>query len=184
MKLIKEVDIINDKKAVVWLNVVAIFLVVLFWFLFKAAALLINPPAVHGTSGHGLAVSLIILFVLVIVHEGIHGLFFKVFNPKGTVSFGFKNGMAYATSPGSFYPKAKFAIIAGAPFIIISSGLLVVLAAGILSPPQFTAIAAVHASGCVGDFYWLFLISKSPKGALVEDTDKGINIYVSDAHSL
>ena len=67
-------------------------------------------------------------FILIIIHELIHGAFFKLFDPKGKVKFGFKNGVAYATSPHSFYSKGKFAIILLAPFLGISVGLFLLSA--------------------------------------------------------
>lgn len=178
MKLIKEVDIINNKKAVVLLNLAAIPLVFLFGYLFQAIAFANKSiPTSLEIKVSTLFAIVIILFLSIILHELIHALFFKIFNWSGNVKFGFKKGMAYATSPQSYYTKNKFSIITISPFVIITILLYFLLTLQILSPYQFILLASIHAAGCIGDFYWIFLIIKSPKGSLIEDTEKGINFY-------
>ena len=122
----------------------------------------------------------VIFFILIVIHELIHGLFFKVFNPEGKVQFGFKNGMAYAASPNSYYPKSRFIIICLAPFILITTVLVVLLSLGLISTSSFIFYASIHASACVGDFYWVFLLSRFKGEILVEDTEEGMNVYSKD----
>jgi len=64
-----------------------------------------------------------------------------------------------------------------APFLGISVGLFLLYLFGWLTASLFTLIATAHASSCVGDFYFLYLIAKAPAKSCVEDTEVGLNIY-------
>ena len=55
-----------------------------------------------------------------------------------------------------------------------------VLELNILEPIVFIYLATFHASACVGDFYWIYLIFKAPRKAWVEDTEVGINFYLKE----
>lgn len=85
--------------------------------------------------------------------------------------------MAYATSPGSFYSRRQFMIIAVSPFIIVSLLLIGAFVLNILSLFVFLFLTSIHGSGCIGDFYYVFLLLKAPKGSLIEDTPVGISFY-------
>ncbi|EUJ33789.1 putative zinc metallopeptidase [Listeria floridensis FSL S10-1187] len=120
-----------------------------------------------------------LLFLIFIIHEGIHGIFFKVFGGTNSkVRFGFKNGMLYATSPNSRFSKKQFLCISLAPFVVITIVLTVLLVLGILPRMVFVFLAAIHGGGCVGDFYWTYLLSEEPENIEVEDTESGFNIYI------
>ncbi|QQU17754.1 DUF3267 domain-containing protein [Enterococcus casseliflavus] len=177
MKLLKQINLMDNQKTIKRLNLAAIpsfiFFYVFFTFLTVAGHGATNEPPFFI----GLLILMVAYFILIIIHELIHGAFFKLFDPKGKVKFGFKNGVAYATSPHSFYSKEKFAIILLAPFLGISVGLFLFYLFGWLTASLFTLIAAAHAASCVGDFYFLFLIVRAPVNSCVEDTEVGLNIY-------
>ena len=114
---------------------------------------------------------------LIIFHELIHGIFFKLFNKEGKVKFGFKNGLAYATSPNSFYSRWQFLLILLAPFVLITLILWLLYAYREISPYAFVWLASFHGSACIGDFYFCYLVTKAPAHSYVEDTEQGINFY-------
>lgn len=120
------------------------------------------------------------LFILV-PHELIHGLFFKLFCPKNPVKYGFKwkSLVAYATSPGSLYRRGQVLVISLDPFVLISLGLTICLACNWLNASSYIFLAALHAAACTGDFYYTYLLLvKYRKGSiLVEDTEEGLRIY-------
>lgn len=180
MKLIRELNLFDNKKLILWLNIAAVGLFFFFLWLFFSIAKL------RGTSGSGdfsmmtAIVSLLVFYIMIVIHELIHGLFFKVFNPKGKVKFGFKQGMAYATSPNSFYSKGEFSVIALAPFVIINTTLLVLYFLGMVPVFAFVMLSAIHAGSCVGDFYYILLIIQTPPKAFVEDVEQGINFYIQN----
>ena len=178
VKLIQSIDIMNDKKKIIWLNIASVALVMLFYFLFTLlAGLLPSGKTVAEYPVTRLLVGSALLIVLIVIHELIHGVFFKLFSAEGKVKFGFKNGMAYATSPGSRYSKGKFAWITLAPFVLITLGLMAAYLGGLLFRGEFILLASAHAACCVGDFYWIYLLLRAPREILVEDTEVGINFY-------
>lgn len=189
MTLLKEYNLMKNKKVIFWLNVAAIPL----FFLFSAFFTFI-VSLFFGTNDLGYTLSIdnqasslfsfifffVLFFIIIVLHELIHGMFFKLFNPQGKVRFGFKNGMAYATSPNSYYLKNRFMIICLAPFFFITTGLLLLLSLGLITKFFFVFYASLHASSCVGDFYWVFLLSRYKGNILVEDTENGMTVYSKD----
>lgn len=120
---------------------------------------------------------LLFYLFLLLLHEGIHAIFYQLFAPGGKVSFGFKSGFFYAASPGNFYSRFQMAIIAMAPFLLIS--LLLTAIAVIFRIDSFTyaIFTAVHTAACTGDFYYLWVLIFIPEDAKIEDTAQGIRIY-------
>ncbi|SJN27501.1 hypothetical protein FM115_04070 [Marinilactibacillus psychrotolerans 42ea] len=41
-------------------------------------------------------------------------------------------------------------------------------------------MASLHAAACVGDFYWVFLLSRHLGNILVEDTEQGMTVYLDN----
>lgn len=101
MKLLKQINLMDDKKTIKRLNLAAIPSFIFFYVFFTLFVL-----GGHGSNAEtsfifDLLILMVAYFILIIIHELIHGAFFKLFDPKGKVKFGFKNGVAYATSPHS-----------------------------------------------------------------------------------
>lgn len=116
---------------------------------------------------------MLLFFISLVLHEAIHGLFFKVFGAK-KVTFGFKRGMAYAEASGSYFRAWQFKVIALSPFVGLSL-LYFILAQYI--PISAFLLFALHTSGCVGDFYFIYLLIKFKEIDWIEDTETGINLY-------
>ena len=189
-KKVQSIDLLNNQKLILRLNLASILLMFIFLILFTMIAYGVSLPLIDtvitvvrtgfSQSSYKWLIFLVCQFLLIMLHELIHGLFFKVFHPEGKVSFGFKNGMAYATSPGSLYSKTQYTWIAIAPFLLISILLFACYHQGLISPVFFVLTATLHAAACVGDFYWIYLVFKTPKHTLVEDTDAGISFHFED----
>lgn len=180
MKQIKSLNLLENKKVLFWLNIIGGGLLFLFFPLFSIIASETTKESFHSLDLKQLFQVFILAFFLIIAHEAIHGLFFKVMNPKSQVKFGFKKGMAYATSPGTIYNKWQFIWISLAPFVVITFSLWLALFFNLLNPAAFVYLATFHASACVGDFYWVYLVLGSPKNAWIEDTEVGINFYTKE----
>lgn len=178
MRLVKEFNLIENKKVILWLNIASLPLLVFFAVLFTALALSFGTFEANEFSLWTFLIIGASLLGLIVVHELIHGLFFKLFAPEGKEKFGFKNGMAYATSPHSFYNRPQFSWIVLAPFVLITLGLFLLNRIGWISGFSFVFLASFHAAACVGDFYWIYLVMRAPKNSYIEDTEKGINFYV------
>ncbi|MBC2153152.1 DUF3267 domain-containing protein [Listeria innocua] len=171
-RLVQEINLLENKKLVMNLNIVAIVIVLVLTVLgivFSGGFQITNGLAGVMWLGVGYV-------VVIVIHEAVHGIFFKAFRPESKVKFGFKNGMAYAGSPGAFYSRAQFFIISIAPFIVLT-GLFIFLRFLGVNEAVLYLIFALHTSGCVGDFYYCILLINQPAGIVVEDTDKGISFY-------
>lgn len=101
MKLLKQINLMDDQKTIKRLNLAVIPSFIFFYVFFTLFVL-----GGHGSNAEtsfifDLLILMVAYFILIIIHELIHGAFFKLFDPKGKVKFGFKNGVAYATSPHS-----------------------------------------------------------------------------------
>lgn len=179
--LSKEINLLEDNKLALKLNIHALIALLFFILFFIGTSIWITPINQYSfwdNLGFIRPILFIgVFFLIIVIHELIHGLFMKLFNKKGKVIFGFKNGMAYAASPGSLYSRGQFFWISLSPFTLITTALFLLYYFGGISHSLFISLAAIHASSCIGDFYWGLLIIKATKFSLIEDTDVGIKIY-------
>lgn len=175
LKLLKEVNILHNKKLVVWLNIWSIIIFVLL----MALGLLVLPAVTFELNIIPMLLFLVAMFGMFCIHELIHGMFFKMFSPESKVKYGMKSGMFYAANPGVTYPKLPFVVIILMPFFIISC-LLVMLSLFPINLHALYVLFAIHTAGCVGDFYYIGVLNNrsfSKKQLVIEDTDTGIKIY-------
>lgn len=120
-------------------------------------------------------ITLALLFAVFTIHEGIHGLFFKLFSPGSKVKFGYMSGMLYATAPGEVYSRKQYAIIILMPFIVITAVLLLLMSA--FPHVSYKYLLAIHTGGCAGDFYYVYLMMKYRDLKYAEDTNVGMTLY-------
>lgn len=180
LRLIKRVDILENRRTIIYLNLLTIPLLIVFVFIFKLIVDLTRKLIVETTniSIMNFFAFAIFLIISLIIHELIHGLFFKIFNPQGKLKFGFKSGMLYASSVDSYYSKIQAILILMAPFMILTALYSLVYFLQIVTPFFYISIAALHGSGCIGDFWFTYLLLKSPKNIVMRDTQVGIDIYL------
>lgn len=185
MKLIQEINILESKKLAIVLNLLAIPLWIIFGYVFSWVVVLlsqvVNIKDSHTFSGWDGLWFFLAFMILLVIHELIHGLFFKAYKPENKVKFGikWKQGMAYATSPGSQYNRGQMLVISLAPFVLLSLALTILLALGGINVGMYILLASAHAAGCIGDFYYTYLltIKHRKENILVEDTETGLLIY-------
>lgn len=182
LTLTRQINLLESKRTGWILNLLSVPIAIAFYYVFNKFFQILEDVFELRTEES--IVSFILLgvsfFAIILVHEAIHGLFFKLFNPDGKVKYGFTNGMAYATSPNSLYTKYQFSVIVLAPFVIITTLILLVALSGVVPYSHFIILASFHAGACVGDFYYIYLLIQSPKQTWVEDTEVGINLYLKD----
>ncbi|HEM5208855.1 TPA: DUF3267 domain-containing protein [Streptococcus suis] len=178
-KKLYEVDVRSDKKLAVRLYATTVLLVFPFFWLFGFIASKVELQNV--TNEMQFIEALFVLLMLTIIHEWIHGLFFKIFCPKNPVKYGikWKTGMAYAISPKSLYNRFQTVVIALAPFVLISLGLTASAMFGWIDKGAYQVLATMHAAACIGDFYYTYLLMAKFKKVVVEVavTEKGLIIY-------
>jgi len=96
----------------------------------------------------GLGITVGIIAVVLVVHEGIHGLAFLAFGGRPTFGAGLAGKVLpyfYCTSVGQRFSVAQYLVI--------------------------------HLAGCIGDWFLVFRVLRAPRGSLVEDMKDGLIIY-------
>ena len=189
LQKIKEVNISKNKWIVVALNLLGLALFVLSVLIFsKLAGLLMGlrlgmiPEKVEFTiTFREILFFLLAMVATLVIHELIHGLFFKVFAPDRPVKYGFHWYALSASSPGTKYSKGKFIWIGMAPFVLITVALTFLLWLDVIRIPFYIFLASLHTAGCIGDVYFCILILLTPKGTLIEDRGVGLVFYQTEA---
>ncbi len=185
MEILREINITKDKKLAIWLNVISLPTFFLFFYLFYLLGLKIQHSSIENVT-YTIHLGKLFLFVLAIfavvsIHELIHGFFFKLFKLKSKIKFGinWRLGAAYATCPKVTYDRWQMIVISLAPFIVWSIMLTILFGMNLLSFPAYLGIASLHATGCIGDFYYVYLlgIKYGKQKILAEDTAVGLIIY-------
>ncbi|HFI0695392.1 TPA: DUF3267 domain-containing protein [Streptococcus suis] len=178
-KKLFEVDVRSDKKLAARLYVTTVLLVFPFFWLFGFIAS--KAEFQNVTNELQFIEALFVFILLIILHEWIHGLFFKIFCPENPVKYGikWKTGMAYAISPDSLYNRFQTIVIALAPFVLITLSLTAFAMLGWLDKGAYQILATMHAAACIGDFYYTYLLATKFKEVAVEIavTEKSMVIY-------
>ena len=120
---------------------------------------------------------LLITFVMVFLHEGIHGLFFWLFT-KQKPKFGFKLVYAFAGAPGWYITKWPYLIIGIAPLIVITIigfAVMLILPEGWILP--ILLFITINAGGAAGDIYTVFWLLTKPEDILVHDSGERVKIF-------
>lgn len=179
-------DLKNNRKLLIGLNVVGLGLMVFFiWFFWQVAAWL--RPEMSGNFSFeienigplvwGVVGFLFSMFLVMVLHELAHGLFFWVFTKTRPI-FGFKGAYAYAAAPDWYFPRGAYLVVGLAPLVLISL-------AGILLMPIFPmqimwmllAALVMNASGAVGDLAVCGWLLFKPNTVLINDFGDVIRIY-------
>jgi hypothetical protein len=121
---------------------------------------------------------------MVIIHEGLHGLFFWIYSRK--VNFGVKwktrfGPTPYASSPHSLFTKRQYQMMGIAPQILTA---VLLCSGGAFAHVPIAAIGIMVAAtnlggGCV-DLWAAFEIQRMPKDILVEDTGDGFKVWSNE----
>ena len=186
------IDLINNQRLFIIMNVIGVGLFLLFGWLFKMLFSLTRPDeikAVLSININGIVslsivfvVLLLILVLLVILHEGIHGLFFWIL-VRSKPKFAFKGFYAYAAAPEWYIPKGQYMIIAMAPLLTISiCGIVLVsfIHPSLLLP--LFILLTLNASGSIGDLIVFAWLLGKPEDCLVTDKGERILIYRPDTN--
>ena len=184
----KELNLAKNQKLMIKLSLASLVLFVVSGVLFTWILHLLRADFVGGgakfslvninlvTSSISLLVLLAVLFLMVIFHEGVHGLFFWLFT-GGKVQFGFKGAYAYAAAPDWYLPKNPYLVVSLAPLVIITVlGFITMLYVPSDWILPILLLITLNASGAVGDLYAFFWIVKQPKDVLIQDF--GVRMHV------
>lgn len=171
------------------LNLIGLLLVVVFGWLFSAAAFWLRPneaaAALSFSFGGAdalwtVVVVLLITFVTIVFHEVVHGLGF-LFIGRVRPTFGFRWVYAYAAAPGSYIPRNRYLPIALAPLVVIS---ILIVAMMVLVPARWlTALVlmgVINSAGAVADIWVVWLLLRRPPETLAHDQGDKIGLYVPE----
>lgn len=186
LELVREINLFEEKETMRALVRASLMLALVFLVLVPLLALVFYQIALKSGNEKIIDFPLVFITVLIVlislpVHELVHGLFFKLFAPRGTkIEYGYKNGTIYATAPGVRFSRTRFIIIVLAPFVVLT---LVYIAIGLTWNIPLTAYLcfATHTTGCVGDFFYVREIMADRRISVCEDTDTGVRFYAKTA---
>jgi hypothetical protein len=131
-----------------------------------------------------LLVALSVLAVMVVLHEGLHGLMFWHFTGDRP-TFGFKGLYAYAAAPSWYLPRNQHLVVALAPLIVMTLGgllLVAVMPASAVLP--IIAVVALNAGGAIGDILVVFWLFRVDAAALVQDTGDAMTVFRAEDPAL
>lgn len=185
----KELNLAKNQKLMIKLSLASLVLFVVFgvlftWLLHHLRENFIGGGAEISLVNFNLAalsisllVLLAVLFLMVVLHEGVHGLFFWMFT-GGQVQFGFKGAYAYAAAPDWYIPKKPYLVVSLAPLVIITVlGFITMLFVPYDWILPILLLITLNASGAVGDLYAFFWIVKQPKEVLIQDFGDRMHVY-------
>lgn len=163
----------------VWLNMLGIGLFVVSLVGYVALWLGGDGGAEFTIGLAGFAAFLGITVALLVIHEGIHGLVVRALGYRPQFGAAMAAGVLpvlYCTAPGVRFSRGQFLAVALAP-----AGVLAPLCAvGVVFLPHggwLVLPAAIHLSGCVGDFVMAWVVSRLPHRTLVEDLKDGMAFH-------
>ena len=171
---IGKLDLIQNKRLLILMNIVGLALVAGFGWLFSSSAFWLHPEARRwfwrlsinnwGELWGFMAALLGVMAVVVALHEAAHGLFFWLFT-RSRPKFEFKIIYASASAPGWYLPWRQYLVIGLAPLVLLSLfGILAQWLAPLNWLQVVTLFLVMNASGAVGDlmvFVWLLFQPRS-----------------------
>lgn len=184
-------DLGKNKRALILINLLGLFLMLVFGGLFTYLLVLMRPVFLYQSplsNPFGLKSVILVIFVLLLllavmlavmllVHEAIHGFFFWLFS-KTRPKFAFKGWYACAGLPGWYIPRGKYLITALSSFAVITLMGFLLLA---FLPAKWLFITLVmmiaNASGSVGDLVVVAWLLFQPRGSLAQDRGDSVTLY-------
>lgn len=181
-------DIRRDLRLLLGLNLLGavllvgagwLFLRALFWLrpLDASAALRLEITSL-GAALLASGILLVILALMLVLHEAIHGLFFRLFTGDRPV-FAFHWAYAYAAAPDWFIPRRQYAVIGLAPLVFITLGglaAMLIVPAWLLLPLYI--LLTFNAGGAVGDLWMIGWLLRQPTTCLANDRGDALTLYL------
>jgi hypothetical protein len=179
-------DLSKNKQLALVLNIVGTILLVFFGWFFFSILRFIRPDYVNalnllisdlGDILKVIGVLLAITLVMVLVHEGLHGLVFWLITHHRP-SFGFRGYYAFAAAPGWYIPRNPYLLVGLAPFVLITViglGLMAVVPYGFI--PALLLLISMNAAGAAGDLMVVAWLLGKPAWFLVQDYGDGVCLY-------
>jgi Putative zincin peptidase len=187
--LLGTLDLSKNMRAMIIMNIIGTLLFFFFAWVFIGLTAILRPGApamlsVVEVGGLSDLVSILIVLllaqaVMIVLHEGVHGLFFWLFTRARPV-YAFKGLYAYAALPGWFIPRNPYLVTCLAPLVLISLlGILLLMVAPVnwLMPVIF--VLTLNAAGATGDMAVAGWLLSTPTSSFAQDHGDAFSIYVS-----
>ena len=117
------------------------------------------------------------LVLLVILHEGVHGICFRVITGKKP-KFALGPGYAYAAAPDVYITKKPYLVTALSPLVVLTFiGLLLIpiIPENLLF--HVTLITVMNIAGAVGDLWVAWGVIRKREPLLIQDSGDKVVIY-------
>ncbi len=182
-------DLSRDRRKLVQLNLIAIGLLLASGWLFGVLMSAIRPAdsaqLAFPISGLADALGILLLMLLVtgvmlVLHEGLHGLFFWRYTGERPL-FAMRLSYAFAAAPRWYIPKRKYLVVALAPLVGIT---LLALGAAFLVPAGWLRglwmLLVLNTSGAVGDMAVVAWLLRQPESCLARDQGDAVTLYLPE----
>lgn len=167
----------DAREGALW-TLVSLVLVVFGLVIFSVPLFLRARPADIELAPRDVAVIAVLTAVLVVLHEGIHGVVMRWFGarPYFGIAMAAKVVPAlYTTAPGHRFSRVQYLAVSVAPAIVISA---VGFAVSFTPAGPFLFVPlALHLGGCSGDAAATWQVLRQPPGTVYEDLRDGIRFH-------
>ena len=175
-----EINLNKNRRLAIALNLIAVPIAALSFFLLLIFAGFVRPSLINTTSTITVGVWVVVLGLMVLlftIHELIHGFFFWLFTRSRPI-FAIRLFYAYAGAPDWYIPTRQFMIVALGPLVIIGVvGMLLML----LVPESWVVLIAImvalNSGGSIGDLLVFTRLLKLSPTSLANDTGDVMSFY-------
>lgn len=123
--------------------------------------------------------------LMLVVHELLHGVGFRLFGARVRYGFAPRKGVAFAAADDHYLTRNAYLIVALLPLVGITllTLTLLPLTAGV-TRVLVALIGAFNIGGAVGDLWFTWVCLRSPRTLLVRDFGEGADLYLQDSTTL
>ena len=126
-----------------------------------------------------LGVAMVAMIAYFVLHELVHGLFFRIFGGK-RVKYGFTGLYAYAGCE-AYFPRIPYLIIGLSPVVLW--GAVIGVVQYFVPVSWFWVvylIQIINVSGAAGDIFVTYKLLRYPPSVLVQDTGVSMTVYAPE----
>lgn len=173
----------TEKNTLIWLNIMSIPPMLIAFAGMHAWITQVrlwrgDYPHASGEGIPWIIGFLVAVVVMMIVHEGLHGIAIALLGHKPRFGIRWDKGVAYATAENALFRKWQFIVVALTPLVVMTLAGLVLTA---LLPDPFAyyigLIVVLNAGGAIGDLWMSAIVFPYSPDTLVRDEEDGIRIY-------
>lgn len=183
-----EIDLAKNKRLSILLNIAGFMIFVLSFVLLGLFVRWVRPDLSTITftmrgdlSALLLLPGLLLLVALImVVHELIHGLFFWV-STRSKPAYALRRAYAYAAAPDWFIPVRQYWMIGLAPLVLIDAiGILLILLAPAGWILTILLLVALNTGGSIGDMLITLRLLRLSPASLAKDTGDSVCFFEPD----